>query len=317
MDLFARVRRRHHREAARARAAGEASAMMATTGSMVADQTDDLTDDLAPAELPGPAIGQRVRRIGNDPGAAAFFDVDNTFLRGASIFWFARGLAAHDFFTTRDLLGFAWKHLKFRTTSNEDIDDIGSARDSALAFVAGRRVEEIVEHGEEIYDELLAARIWAGTKAFAQLHLDAGQRVWLVTAAPVELAQLLARRLGLTGALGTVAETRDGRYTGRLVGDILHGPAKAEAVRALARSEHLDLDRCVAYSDSINDLPMLTTAGSAVAINPDAALRRVARNRGWEVHDFRTGRRAARYGVPAAIGLGAVAAYAYRRKLSR
>ena len=87
----------------------------------------------------------------------------------------------------------------------------------------------------------MAHRIWPGTRALAQLHLDQGQRVWLVTAAPIEIARIIARRLGLTGALGTVAEHVDGVYTGRLVGDLLHGPAKAEAVKALAAREGLDL----------------------------------------------------------------------------
>ena len=73
----------------------------------------------------------------------------------------------------------------------------------------------------------MAHRIWPGTRALAQLHLEEGQRVWLVTAAPIEIAQVIARRLGLTGALGTVAEHENGVYTGRLVGDMLHGPAKA------------------------------------------------------------------------------------------
>ena len=108
------------------------------------------------------------------------------------------------------------------------------AKQAALGFVAGHEVAEIVALGEEIYDELMADRIWSGTRALAQLHLDAGQRVWLVTAAPVELASIIARRLGLTGALGTVSEIKDGVYTGRLVGEPLHGPAKAEAVLALA-----------------------------------------------------------------------------------
>ena len=123
-------------------------------------------------------------------------------------------------------------------------------------------MDEIVALGEEIYDELMAERIWSGTRALAQLHLDAGQRVWLVTATPVELASIIARRLGFTGALGTVSEIVDGVYTGRLVGEPLHGPAKAEAVRALADREGLDLARCSAYSDSINDLPMLTAVGT-------------------------------------------------------
>ncbi|WP_308282545.1 HAD family hydrolase [Pseudonocardia nigra] len=254
-----------------------------------------------------------------DLTAAAFFDVDNTMMIGASIFHFARGLAARKFFTTADLLGFAWQQFKFRAGGRETKYSTTTGRDTALSFVAGRPVAEITELGEEIYDELMADRIWAGTRALAQMHLDAGQRVWLVTATPVELALIIARRLGLTGALGTVAESVDGHYTGRLVGEILHGPAKAHAVRALAVTEGLDLRRCTAYSDSVNDVPMLSAVGTAVAVNPDSELRDVAKERGWQIRDFRTGRKAARIGVPSVLGAGAVAGavaagLAYRKR---
>jgi HAD superfamily hydrolase (TIGR01490 family) len=241
-----------------------------------------------------------------DPTAAAFFDVDNTMMMGASLFWFARGLAARKYFTTRDLAGFVWQQAKFRIAGNEgSADDIHAIRENGLAFVAGRTVAEIVQAGEEIYDELMADRIWGGTRSLAQKHLDAGQRVWLVTATPVELASIIAHRLGLTGALGTVAEVVDGEYTGRLVGELMHGPAKAEAVLALAEREGLDLSRCTSYSDSANDLPMLSLTGTAVAVNPDTELRAIAKSRGWQVRDFRTGRKAAKYGLPA-VGAAAL-----------
>lgn len=181
------------------------------------------------------------------------------------------------------------------------------ARDSALSIVKGHRVSELMSIGEEIYDEYMADRIWPGTRALAQAHLDAGQKVWLVTAAPVETATIIARLLGLTGALGTVAESVDGVYTGRLVGEPLHGPAKAEAVRALAAAEGLDLARCAAYSDSHNDIPMLSLVGHPYAINPDAKLRKHARARDWRLRDYRTGRKAAKVGIPAAAGVGALA----------
>jgi HAD superfamily hydrolase (TIGR01490 family) len=242
-----------------------------------------------------------------DPLVAAFFDVDNTMLQGASIYHFARGLAARDFFTWRDLAAFGWKQVSFRLRGIEDLAHMEEAKQAALGFVAGHAVSEVTELAEDIYDELIADRIWSGTRALAQLHLDAGQRVWLVTAAPAELASLLARRLGLTGALGTVSEIKDGVYTGRLVGEPLHGPAKAEAVLALGAKEQLDLAQCFAYSDSSNDLPMLTTVGHPVAVNPDAKLKRIARENGWEIRDFRTGRKAAKVGVPAAAGAGAIA----------
>jgi HAD superfamily hydrolase (TIGR01490 family) len=187
----------------------------------------------------------------------------------------------------------------------EDPEHVAEARAAALSFIAGHTVEELEDLGEEIFDEAMAHRIWPGTRALAQLHLDQGQRVWLVTAAPIEIATIIARRLGLTGALGTVAEHENGVYTGRLVGEMLHGPAKAEAVRALAAREGLDLARCSAYSDSYNDLPMLSLVGDPCAINPDHRLREHARAAGWRVRDYRTGRKAARAGLLAAALAGA------------
>jgi HAD superfamily hydrolase (TIGR01490 family) len=255
----------------------------------------------------------------SDPAAAAFFDVDNTMIRGASIYFFGKGLAGRGLVTTGDLLRFGWQQLMFRVRGKEDLAAVAEAREKALSLVAGKSVADIVAYGEEIYDELMAERIWSGTRALAQTHLDAGQRVWLVTATPIELARIIAKRLGLTGALGTVAEVENGLYTGRLVGEPLHGPSKAEAVKALAEREGLDLGRCTAYSDSANDIPMLSAVGTAVAINPDTALRVEAKERGWEVRDFRTGRKAAKVGVPAAgvAGLlagGVIAGSALRRR---
>ena len=242
-----------------------------------------------------------------DPTAAAFFDVDNTMMQGASIFHMARGLHRREFFTTKDILSAAWKQAYFRVVGVEDPDHVAKARASALSFIAGHTVEELQGLSEEIFEEAMAQRIWPGTRALAQLHLEEGQRVWLVTAAPIEIAQVIARRLGLTGALGTVAEHQNGVYTGRLVGDMLHGPAKGEAIKALAALEGLDLERCSAYSDSFNDLTMLSLVGHPVAVNPDARLRAYAKHQGWRIRDYRTGRKAARLGLVTAAAAGAVA----------
>jgi HAD superfamily hydrolase (TIGR01490 family) len=242
-----------------------------------------------------------------NPAAAAFFDVDNTLMRGASIYHFARGLAARDMFTPLDLLKMTWVQVAYRLRGKEDSGHIDAVRQSALAFVADHKVADIVELGEQIYDETMARRIWQGTRDLALRHLAAGERVWLVTATPVELANILSSRLGLTGALGTVAETRDGVYTGALVGGLLHGEAKAAAVRALAAREGLDLALCSAYSDSANDLPMLQLVGHPHVVNPDSRLLAEARQQGWPVHDFRSGRRATLIALPVAAGLGALA----------
>jgi HAD superfamily hydrolase (TIGR01490 family) len=275
---------------------------------MAADGTEHDADAVAAGRASAAAAEvETALQVPADPHAAAFFDVDNTVMQGASIFHLARGLYQRDFFTARDIGRFAWQQAKFRVVGREHLDDVHKARETALSFAAGHTVAELTVIGEEVFDEVMATKVWPGTRALAQMHLDAGQRVWLVTATPVEVATVIAKRLGLTGALGTVAETEDGVYTGRLVGEILHGEAKAEAVTALAEREGLDLATCSAYSDSANDIPLLSLVGHPCAINPDAALRAHAREHGWRVRDYRTGRKAVRIGVPTAAAVGALA----------
>ncbi|WP_328359424.1 HAD-IB family hydrolase [Streptomyces sp. NBC_00457] len=284
---------------ARSVLAGEASAEAARKSTQEQEPPPSAEKDKDKGEPEFPVLG--------DDKAAAFFDLDNTVMQGAALFHFGRGLYKRKFFETRDLAKFAWQQAWFRLAGVEDPEHMQDARDSALSIVKGHRVAELMTIGEEIYDEYLADRIWPGTRALAQAHLDAGQKVWLVTAAPVEIATVIARRLGFTGALGTVSESVDGVYTGKLVGEPLHGPAKAEAVRALAAAEGLDLTRCAAYSDSHNDIPMLSLVGHPYAINPDTKLRKHARQLDWRLRDYRTGRKAAKVGIPAAAGVGAVA----------
>jgi HAD superfamily hydrolase (TIGR01490 family) len=244
--------------------------------------------------------------VSEPPRTAAFFDVDNTVLRGASIFYFGHELYRRHFFGAGDLARMAWLQARY-STLGEKLEHVAIIRERALSFIAGRSVSEITAIGEHTYDAVMADRIWPGTYALALDHLAAGEQVWLVSATPIEMAQVIADRLGLTGALGTVAERVDGVYTGALVGEPLHGAVKADAVRALAEREGLDLAGCSAYSDSVHDVPLLELVGHPCAVNPDARLRAYARQRGWPVHDYRTAHRAARVGVPALAGLGAAA----------
>ena len=103
-----------------------------------------------------------------DLTGAAFFDVDNTVMRGASIFHLARGLAKRKFFTAREVGDFAWKQAKFVVNGSEDLEDMASATEAGLAYVKGTRVDEVVALGEEIFDE------WqrAGTEEFRGISGD-------------------------------------------------------------------------------------------------------------------------------------------------
>lgn len=256
--------------------------------------------------------------------SAAFFDVDNTLMRGASMYHLARGMARHGFFTGKQIRNFARKQLKYLASGKEHAKDLKFVTDATMEFVAGRNVQEILAIGDEIIDDILLNKLWPGTLKMAQAHKAAGQEVWLVTASPHELAERLAQRVGLTGGLGTRAEARDGVYTGRLDGAPLHGEAKADAVRRLAAERNIDLASSVAYSDSSNDLPLLSVVGMAVPVNPDRILRRHARAQGWPIVEFRRSRfwvdspSPANPTVAAGAGIAAgLAALALTRKRSK
>jgi HAD superfamily hydrolase (TIGR01490 family) len=177
------------------------------------------------------------------------------------------------------------------------------AKEQALEFVKGHHRDEFLALGREIAEERILPRVYEDIARVIEQHTMAGEETWLITAAPQELAGVIAEGLGMTGALGTQSEFDDaGIYTGKLAGPLLHAGEKAKAAEQLARERGLDLAACSAYSDSKNDLPLLELVGHPHAVNPDHELSRIARTRGWPIHELRTKRRALLIGVPSALG---------------
>ncbi|MGH2819813.1 MAG: HAD family hydrolase [Actinomycetota bacterium] len=238
---------------------------------------------------------------------AAFFDLDRTLIPGSSLFLLARGAYARDLFRVRDILRFAWGQAMFRLRG-ERAEGMDMSRTSTLEFVAGRSQRELIEWGREIATERILPRVYEDIVRVIEEHRERGYLTFLVTAAPIELASTLAEALDMSGAIGTVSEVDDGgHYTGRLVGSVIHGQEKAKAVADAAAERGIDLLECHAYSDSLNDLPLLESVGFPHAVNPEYELRRLAQRRGWPVHELRTRRRALLIGVPA--GMGGVALF--------
>ena len=240
---------------------------------------------------------------------AAFFDVDNTLIRGSTIYFLGRGMYQRGYFTKKDISRFVVANLRFRLTGKENKEEIARFQKSATDFIGGHSVSDIEAIAQEIYDEFVSPAIWQGTIDIAQKHLSNNEEVWLVTAAPEDMAILIANRLGFTGALGSKAEIQDGFYTGVMSGALLHGKEKAVAVRSLALRSGLNLDDCYAYSDSNNDLPLLQCVGHPSAINPVAILGLRAMAEGWPIHDFRRARFIGRLISPIVVRLAALATW--------
>ena len=248
---------------------------------------------------------------------AAFFDVDNTLIRGSTIYFLGRGMYQRGYFTKKDISRFVLANLRFRLTGKENKEEIARFQKSATDFIGGHSVKDIEAIAQEIYDEFVSPAMWQGTIDIAQKHLANKEEVWLVTAAPEDMAVLIAKRLGFTGALGSKAEINESMYTGAMVGPLLHGKEKATAITELAKREGFNLADCYAYSDSNNDLPLLQSVGNPSAINPDAILGLRAMAEGWPIHDFRRARFIGRALSPIVVRLAALATWLTPRRKSR
>lgn len=181
----------------------------------------------------------------------------------------------------------AWEQARF-ISRGEKLNSLDVIRDKALSLVAGHRAADLTDLTDLVYKEYISPKLWPETVRIAQEHIKAGREVWLVTATPKEIAEVIAHRLGLTGGLGTLVEVgADGVLTGKLVGQTLHGKAKRKAVKALALERNISLKRSYAYSDSVNDLPMLNAVGNPHCVNPDVALRYYANEASWPILDFK------------------------------
>jgi HAD superfamily hydrolase (TIGR01490 family) len=190
----------------------------------------------------------------------------------------------------RQLASDAWANLKFRLHGSTDTGT-DELRQRILDSIAGQRVVDLARMGPDVLTGILPL-VYREVLEEAYAHQDAGRSVYIVTAASQELADVLAHVLVLDGGLGMRSEVRDGVYTGRPAGPFTYREGKAVAIRELAEREGIDLAESFAYSDSESDLPMMRAVGHPVAVNPDRALERVAREEGWRIMRFdKLGRR--------------------------
>ncbi len=216
--------------------------------------------------------------------AAAFFDLDRTLLRRSSALALAGSFRERGLISRRQLLHAAAWQLLFvaRGASHEAVR---SAAEDSLRLLVGYRVDDLRELVADALEPVLRPLVYAEPLRLVEHHRERGERVYVVSATLQEIVEAIADDLGFDGALGTICEVREGRYTGRAV-RALHAQAKAACVQQLAAREGLDLAACTAYSDSHTDLPFLEAVGHPVAVNPDRELRRLATARGWPVLEF-------------------------------
>jgi HAD superfamily hydrolase (TIGR01490 family) len=255
----------------------------------VSERTQQPTEPDVPGDVPEPTAPMELGRsaygsmVGSGP-SAAFFDLDRTLMAGSSAFIMGRMARSAGLVPTSQFVRDAASAVAFKLKGSNDKTTDG-VRDRILGAVRGMRQDDLVALNAEVLPRLLA-KIRPEARRLLDLHRHAGRNTYIVSAAPVEIVESLARSLGMTAGIGTRGEVVDGVYTGGLVGPFCYGPGNVTSMQDIARWDGLDLSQCYAYSDSSSDLPMLQAVGHPVAVNPDDRLARHARAYGWPIVHF-------------------------------
>ena len=217
--------------------------------------------------------------------AAAFFDLDRTLLSRSSALALAGPFRAHGLISRAQLARAAVWQVIFAARGASG-DRIRRAAEDGLLLLRGLTRTEMRELVAGSLETVLRPLVYREPLELVAAHRARGEPSYIVSTTLQEVVEALAADLGFDGAIGSLCEVDGGVYTGRAL-RACHGPAKAQAVRELAEREGIDLTASTAYSDSHSDLPFLETVGKPVVVNPDRALRRVARKRGWPVLRFK------------------------------
>ena len=219
---------------------------------------------------------------------AAFFDMDNTLINGSSSFYFFRDLMSDGSVKFRNLIKLGFDHINFIRNKTEDSQAMATAITQILTFVRNKRQDELLERCHQFTQALIRKKAFPKMLYRIEEHHGMGHDTWIISAAPKEITSQIALHLKMTGAFGTVGEVKNGCYTGKLESEPMHGPVKAQTVKKLAASRNYQLQECFAYSDSINDLPLLASVGNPVVVNANKQLVTIAQKNSWKVlHDLK------------------------------
>jgi len=216
-----------------------------------------------------------------DGRGAAFFDMDGTVLLIES------GMSWMKFLYRRgELTRFGMARAVYWSALYKlAILDMETLAGRLVADLAGQSEAELVAKAEVWHREDVVHQVAPRARAAFAEHRRRGDRIILLTGATQYAAEAVARGLGIEHTLCSRIEVDGGRFTGRLE-QLCFGRHKVAIAERFAAEHDIDLDRSAFYSDSYNDLPMLSRVGTAVAVNPDARLRRHAQGRGWRIEQW-------------------------------
>ena len=217
----------------------------------------------------------------------ALFDLDNTLLAGDSDYEWGQ------FLVDRGVLERATYEAQNRAYFDQYAAgtlDIHEYLGFALRPLAEHEPRDLARWHADFMRSRILPMVGPAARALVRRHLERGDLCAVITATNSFVTAPIAREFGVAHLIATEPESRAGRFTGRVAGTPCFREGKVrrldEWLAAQGRALGDFAESCF-YSDSHNDLPLLERVSRPVAVDPDEALARTARERGWEVMSLR------------------------------
>jgi HAD superfamily hydrolase (TIGR01490 family) len=215
--------------------------------------------------------------------AGALFDMDRTLVKKDTAGLYARYQRDLGQATLRDVLRVSWWMVQYTF----GVIDAPRVARQALDYFRGKEERELIASCEGWFRDYVLPHVQAAGRAAVERHRADGDLVAIVTGATRYAAQPLALELGIEEVVCTELQLDGhGRFTGQPIEPLCYGAGKLERAKHLAERQGFELGDATFYSDSITDLPLLEAVRHPRVVNPDARLRRVARQRGWTIEEW-------------------------------
>lgn len=212
----------------------------------------------------------------------AFFDVDNTLLRGNSGYFTVRELIRRKIIKKKRLPVAVY----YRLLNAFFYTDIRRMYETAIADMVGLSVDEVLQIGSEVFERDLKPRMYREALAAVEASHKENRAVILLSSGPWMTIRTIERFLSAQASHAIGPAVADNRLLGRLAEPFCHGPGKADIARAEAQARGTQLDQCAFYGDSITELPLMSIVGEPRIVNPDRGLRKAAQQHGWPILQF-------------------------------
>ena len=214
----------------------------------------------------------------------AIFDLDNTLLAGDS------DHAWGEFLVEQQLVdGITFKEAndKFYADYVAGTLDIFEYQAFALGPICGKPLESLTELHNTFMQSKIESMLLPKANALIQEHKDKGHELLIITATNRFITAPIAKRLGIENLLATDPEIVDNCYTGNIVGTPCFQAGKVKRLAQWLEHEQKDFTKTYFYSDSANDIPLLSEVDFPVAVDADDRLVAHAKQNNWPIISLR------------------------------